>query len=74
MTIKELYNQLNHYVETQPEIADWEVKVILDHPSIGGLPSVGIRYAYPGFDWDRGKFLMTPTTPLTFKMDVKKNK
>lgn len=72
MTIKELHGQLNHYMKERSEIADWEVKVVLDQQGIGGVPCIGIRYAYPGFDWDTGKFLMTPTSPVVLKIKPKK--
>lgn len=45
---------------------DYEVKIVLDsYGHIGGTKTEDVKYVSFGFDWDNGKFLITPEQTLT---------
>lgn len=56
MKVKELRERLNAVPESQD---DEEVVVIVKRPgSMGPTPSVRVRGASSGFDWNSGKFML----------------
>ena len=45
---------------------DAKLAVVIQHPGgIGGTPSVPIKSIAAGFDWDAGKLLIYPESPLS---------
>ncbi len=53
MKVSELIKALERYPDNEAVIP-----VKLPHSSIGGSPTVPIKGAFSGFDWDRGKLLI----------------
>jgi hypothetical protein len=45
---------------------DYDIRIVVKMPfdTIGGTPSVPVKSAYFGFDWDSGKFLIYPEENL----------
>lgn len=56
----DLYHRDGHYED--PEVV---IKIKLPHSSVGGTPTVKIKNAQMGFDWDHGKFIFQPEEELT---------
>lgn len=44
-----------------PEVV---IKIKLPYVTVGGLPTVKVKDANMGFDWDAGKFILTPEESL----------
>lgn len=45
-----------------------KVCVAISEPSIGGQAVSYVDFAYIGFDWDNGKFIIETRDKLTFKI------
>jgi len=58
--IVELSHRDGHHED--PEVV---VKIKLPYSTVGGLPTVKIKNIQMGFDWDSGKFIITPEEDLT---------
>jgi hypothetical protein len=45
---------------------DTEVMIVVKLPfsTVGGTPVVPVKFAHEGFDWDKGKFILTPEESL----------
>lgn len=56
----ELYHRNGHHED--PEVV---IQIKLPYSTVGGIPTVKIKNAQMGFDWDRGKFIFTTEEPLT---------
>ena len=56
----DLYHRDGHYED--PEVV---IKIKLPHSSVGGTPTVKIKNAQMGFDWDHGKFIFQTEEELT---------
>lgn len=56
----ELYHRDGHHED--PEVV---VQIKLPYSTVGGSPTVKIKNAYMGFDWDSGKFIFHTEEPLT---------
>lgn len=41
------------------------IAIKLPFSTIGAIPVVGVTVAFSGFDWDSGKFIVTPEENLT---------
>ncbi len=59
MKVSELIKALERYPDNEAVIP-----VKLPHSSIGGSPTVPIKGAFSGIDWDRGKLLIQPESDL----------
>ena len=56
----DLYHRDGHHED--PEVV---IEIKLPYSTVGGMPTVKIKNAQMGFDWDRGKFIFHPEEPLT---------
>jgi hypothetical protein len=66
MKLRELKQVLTRHQRIQEE-EEIEVVIRIAKPSVGPIATEEVCSAYFGFDWDRGKFIISPETPLTPK-------
>lgn len=65
MTVKELRNQLNLQASLSDRHDDDEVCIVIKNGnSMGGLPTVNVKLATFGFDWNKGQLLLWGETDL----------
>jgi hypothetical protein len=66
MKLSELHRLVNVYQERMmredPEVV---VQIKLPYSTMGGQPTVPVKSLQMGFDWDHGKFIITPEENLT---------
>ncbi len=55
-----LYHRDGHYED--PEVV---IHMKLPYTTVGGIPTVKVKSMHMGFDWDSGKFIITPEEDLT---------
>lgn len=64
MKLSDLINIANNHRANDRD--DYDVKIVLDsYGHIGGTKTEDVKYVSFGFDWDNGKFLITPENTLT---------
>lgn len=56
----DLYHRDGHYED--PEVV---IQVKLPYSTVGAQPIVKVKSVQMGFDWDSGKFIITPEESLT---------
>lgn len=56
----DLHHRPDHYED--PEVV---IQIKLPYTTVGAHPSVPLKAAHNGFDWERGKFFLVPEEPLT---------
>ena len=56
----DLYHRPDHYED--PEVV---IQIKLPYVTVGGTPTVKVKNAQMGFDWDQGKFFLVPEENLT---------
>lgn len=56
----DLHHRDEHYED--PEVV---VKIKLPYSTVGAMPTVKVKSAHIGFDWDSGKFIFYPEEELT---------
>lgn len=54
-----------HYQSGRNDDSEVVVKIKLPYTTVGGMPTVKIKSAQMGFDWDKGKFVLWPEEDLT---------
>lgn len=59
MTIRELKDRIDNL----PDHHTVEIRVKVGG-MMGGTPVCGVRWAFSGFDWDHGKFILEPNVDL----------
>lgn len=67
LTVGALREQLNRLHEANPENDNMSIEIPIqsDKRFVGGGGQYApVSYAYPGFDWNRGKFLLVPKKNL----------
>ena len=66
MKLSELHRLVNVYQERMmredPEVV---IQVKLPYSTVGGQPTAPVKFISMGFDWDAGKFIITPEENLT---------
>lgn len=55
----DLYHRDGHYED--PEVV---IQIKLPYKTVGGTPTVKVKNAQMGFDWDSGKFIFQPEETL----------
>lgn len=67
MKLSELKDIVDRSIESQPRQADSEVVIAVKMPysTVGAIPTVPVKLAWNGFDWEAGKFMLTPEENLT---------
>jgi hypothetical protein len=61
MKASELKQKLEH-VKDDVEVV---VAIKLPFTTVGPIPTVPVKHAFNGFDWEAGKFIITPEENLT---------
>ena len=54
-----------HYRDGHREDPEVVIKIKLPYSTVGAMPTVKIKNAYMGFDWDSGKFIFYPEEDVT---------
>lgn len=67
MKLRELKHLVDLAVETSQDYEDHEVVIAVKLPytTVGAIPTVPVKLAFKGFDWENGKFILTPEENLT---------
>ena len=67
MKLRELKQLVDRAVETSRDYEDHEVVIAVKLPytTVGAIPTVPVKLAFKGFDWENGKFILTPEENLT---------
>lgn len=66
MKLTELKQIVDRYLSLQPrEDSNIVVSIKLPYSSVGGQPTVGVKSAQLGFDWDWGKLIFYTEEDLT---------
>ena len=61
MKVKELLQE----IEANPDCLDYTVEIKISRPNaVGGTPTISVKGASFGFDWDTGKFIIYPERAL----------
>jgi hypothetical protein len=55
-----LYHRDGHHED--PEVV---IQIKLPYDTVGAMPSVKVKNVQMGFDWEKGKFIITPEEDLT---------
>ena len=58
MTVKELRDTLDQYVQNNPGKSDYRIEIYLQNYTIGGRAGSEIIGFYEGFDWDVGRIFL----------------
>jgi len=56
---------LKRVLEHTNDDSDVMIAIKLPYTTVGAIPMVGVKYAVNGFDWESGKFIITPVENLT---------
>ena len=68
MKLSEMHRLVNVYHDEErmmredPEVV---IQIKLPYSTVGGQPTVRVKSIQMGFDWDHGKFIITPEENLT---------
>lgn len=65
MKFSELKRLVDLYYRDDYEDPEVVVQIKMPYTTVGGMPTVKIKSAQMGFDWDSGKFIFTPEEDLT---------
>ncbi len=65
MKIGELYEHIGRCVTYGDKDAEVVIQIKLPYSTVGGSPVVKVKQVQLGFDWDAGKFIITPEEDLT---------
>jgi len=57
-----VYHDEERMVREDPEVV---IQIKLPYSTVGGQPTVRVKSIQMGFDWDHGKFIITPEENLT---------
>lgn len=72
MKLLELYNLIDNRIKQckgKEHQLDQTVKIAIASPSIGPRATCDVRFAYFGFDWESGMFVLNPTESLVVKSE-----
>ncbi|MBF0554497.1 MAG: hypothetical protein HQK96_08095 [Nitrospirae bacterium] len=70
MTVQELINNLRGFGE---HCLDNEVVIKVSERGFPATPVVYVESVGPGFDWDDGKMILYPKTPVIKKVEGERN-
>lgn len=67
MKLRELKQLVDRAVETARDYEDHNVVIAVKLPynTVGARPTVPVKLAFKGFDWENGLFILTPEENLT---------
>lgn len=77
MKVKELLQIIEASAEHKDHFAQLlESEVVIEYTppgnTVGSIPCVSVDGAFFGFDWDSGRFIITPNQPLMVKVEDKR--
>ncbi len=72
MKLSELKKIIDYQLKEFPEY-DYEMRIEVNEHGFGPTPSVDVKCANFGFDWDSGSFIITPSQPLIKDTEELKN-
>ena len=58
-------SELKQKLEHTPDDVEVVVAIKLPYTTVGAIPTVAVKYAFNGFDWEQGKFIITPEENVT---------
>lgn len=58
MTLEELKKYIDSQIECSPGTGRCIVKVVVSEPGFPSTPSVGVKHAHVGIDWDSHQFMI----------------
>lgn len=58
-------SELKQKLERVKDDDDVMIAIKLPYTTVGAIPMVPVKQAYNGFDWENGKFIITPEEDLT---------
>ena len=61
MKVSELKQKLEHANDDDSVM----IAIKLPFVTVGPIPTTSVKYAFTGFDWEKGKFILTPEENLT---------
>jgi hypothetical protein len=65
MTLQQLADVVNEQLAMQKSSAEARVCVKVHRPgTVGGTPTVNVKYASLGFDWDSNSFIISTVDPV----------
>jgi hypothetical protein len=65
MKFSELKRLVDLYYRDDYEDPEVVIQIKLPYSTVGGQPTVKVKTMNMGFDWDQGKFIITPEEDLT---------
>jgi hypothetical protein len=65
MKFSELKRLVDLYYRDDYEDPEVVIQIKLPYSTVGGQPTVKVKNIQMGFDWDQGKFIITPEEDLT---------
>ena len=66
MKLSELHRIVNlHHRDELREDPEVVINIKLPYSTVGSSPTVKVKSMHMGFDWDSGKFIITPEEDLT---------
>jgi hypothetical protein len=60
--LKDLIDGYVQFIEDDPDVV---IAITLPYSTVGATPTVPVKLVSNGFDWDKGKFILTPEENLT---------
>jgi hypothetical protein len=58
-------DQLKQMLQRLDDDTDIMIAIKLPFSTVGAIPMVPVKHAWKGFDWESGKFIITPEEELT---------
>jgi hypothetical protein len=58
-------SELKHKLEHANDDDNVMVAIKLPFSTVGAIPMTSVKYAFTGFDWEKGNFVITPEENLT---------
>jgi hypothetical protein len=65
MKLSELKKYIDRHLEYERDDPNVVIQIKLPYNTVGAQPTVQVKSVQMGFDWDAGKFIITPEEPLT---------
>jgi hypothetical protein len=66
MKLSEFRDAIDRHIQQH---GDDKVVIRLSEPSVGGMAKSEVKSTFPGFDWDRGYFIIDAEKPLFLHSD-----
>jgi len=67
MTLRELKERVDSRVSRLKDGEDEDVTILNNKPSMGPRGMTAVKSVNSGFDWEKGRFIITPENPMIEK-------